>query len=245
MRVDEMSAAQARQVLAFGLTDNLPEDTVLGLLRATGRWPLLLRICNQYVHRRIDTGMTAPAASAELLGKLRRDGPTGLDPAVPVDLNDSRARQTAVTATVEAGAALLPADGFERFTELGVFAEDESIPPTARGWAPPPLRRPPARCPPTRGSAAWAASLLVSRWPRPAARGRARRPAVRPLVASACVRAGPLPRRPRLASYDSPRALTPTGARRRSAGGTNHRSQYAPLDAESTQYVRSSHSCRR
>ncbi|MCF3136641.1 NB-ARC domain-containing protein [Streptomyces olivochromogenes] len=128
VRVDEMSDGQARQVLAFGLTESLPEDTVLGLLRATGRWPLLLRICNQYVHRRIGTGMTATAASAEILGKLRRDGPTGLDPSGAVDLNDPRARQTAVTAAVEAGAALLPAGGFERFTELGVFAEDEFIP---------------------------------------------------------------------------------------------------------------------
>ncbi|MFJ9901081.1 NB-ARC domain-containing protein [Streptomyces sp. NPDC091280] len=88
VKVDEMSAAQARQVLAFGLTDNLPEATVLGLLRATGRWPLLLRICNQYVHRRIDTGMTPSAAAAEILRKLRHDGPVGLDPAVPVDLNE-------------------------------------------------------------------------------------------------------------------------------------------------------------
>ncbi|MFJ4835813.1 hypothetical protein ACIP79_38840 [Streptomyces sp. NPDC088747] len=49
-------------------------------------------------------------------------------PAVFVDLNDPHARQTAVPATVEAGAALLLPHGFERFTELGVFAEDEYIP---------------------------------------------------------------------------------------------------------------------
>ncbi|MFJ4931606.1 NB-ARC domain-containing protein, partial [Streptomyces sp. NPDC088736] len=128
VRVDEMSAAQARKVLAFGLTDSLPEDTVLGLLRVTGRWPLLLRICNQYVHRRVDTGLTAAAAAAEILRKLRDDGPAGLDPATPVDLNNPRARQTAVTAAVEAGAVLLPVGGFERFTELGIFAEDEPVP---------------------------------------------------------------------------------------------------------------------
>ncbi|MCW8103208.1 hypothetical protein [Streptomyces tauricus] len=37
-------------------------------------------------------------------------------------------RQTAVTAAAEAGAALPPTHGFERFTELGVFAEDDYIP---------------------------------------------------------------------------------------------------------------------
>ncbi|WP_405976505.1 WD40 repeat domain-containing protein [Streptomyces sp. NBC_00988] len=128
VRVDQMSAAQARQVLAFGLSEGLPEDTVLGLLRATGRWPLLLRICNQYVHRRTETGMAASDAAAEILRRLRLDGPASLDPALPVDLNDPRARQTAVVAAVEAGTALLPPGGFERFTELGVFAEDEYIP---------------------------------------------------------------------------------------------------------------------
>lgn len=128
VKVDEMSAAQARQVLGFGLPGGLPEDTALGLLRATGRWPLLLRICNQYVHRRIDTGLAADDAAAEILGQLRQEGPAGLDPGVAVDLNHPRSRQTAVAAAVEAGAALLPPGGFERFTELGVFAEDEFIP---------------------------------------------------------------------------------------------------------------------
>ncbi|MCX4920003.1 NB-ARC domain-containing protein [Streptomyces sp. NBC_00687] len=128
VRVDEMSAAQARQVLAFGLADKLPEDTMLGLLRATGCWPLLLRICNRYMRRRFDVGMKVPISSAEILRKLVSDGPAGLDPRGPVDLNDPCARQTAVTAAVEAGTDLLPAGGFERFIELGVFAEDESVP---------------------------------------------------------------------------------------------------------------------
>ncbi|MFE2132027.1 NB-ARC domain-containing protein [Streptomyces sp. NPDC059466] len=128
VKVDEMSAVQARQVLGFGLPGGLSEDTVLGLLRATGRWPLLLRICNQYVHRRMDTGLPADDAAAEILGQLRREGPAALDPGVAVDLNHPRSRQTAVAAAVEAGAVLLPSGGFERFTKLGVFAEDESIP---------------------------------------------------------------------------------------------------------------------
>ncbi|MCZ4103663.1 NB-ARC domain-containing protein [Streptomyces sp. H39-C1] len=128
VKVNEMSAAQARQVLTFGLPDGLPEATVVALLKATGRWPLLLRITNRYVHRRMTTGPTAADAAATILEQLRRDGPASLDPHVAVDLNDPRARQTAVAAAVDAGAALLPAGGFARFTELGIFAADESIP---------------------------------------------------------------------------------------------------------------------
>nr|WP_254407477.1 NB-ARC domain-containing protein [Streptomyces sp. GMY02] len=128
VRVDQMSTAQARQVLTFDLPGKLPEATVRGLLRATGRWPLLLRIANRHIHRRMMTGVTAADAGAAILERLRTRGPAGLDPGTPVDLKDPQARQTAVRAAVEAGAELLPMDAFDRFTELGVFVEDESIP---------------------------------------------------------------------------------------------------------------------
>ncbi|WP_146088227.1 NB-ARC domain-containing protein [Actinacidiphila yanglinensis] len=127
--ISEMSGAQAQQVLTFGLPGQLPRTTLDGLLRSTGRWPLLLRLANRLVHRRIATGADLAAAGTTVLEQLRRQGPTGLDPEHSVDLNDPRARQTAVRAAVEAGAApLLPPGGFDRFTELGVFAEDESFP---------------------------------------------------------------------------------------------------------------------
>ncbi|WP_329537235.1 NB-ARC domain-containing protein (plasmid) [Streptomyces sp. NBC_01450] len=128
VKVDQMSTLQARRVLTFDLPGGLPQRTLSGLLRATGRWPLLLRLANRLIVRRIATGDDPAYAGAAVLEKLRHEGPAGLDPAGTVDLNDPRARQTAVRAAVEAGAHLLPAGGFDRFTELGVFAEDEAIP---------------------------------------------------------------------------------------------------------------------
>ncbi len=128
VKVDEMSTAQARQVLTFSLSGTLPEETMRGLLKVTGRWPLLLRLANRLIHRRMATGVTPADAGAAVLAQLRRQGPAGLDPADTVDLNDPRARQTAVRAAVEAGTTLLPPEGYIRFTELGVFAEDEAIP---------------------------------------------------------------------------------------------------------------------
>ncbi|MGI5143981.1 NB-ARC domain-containing protein [Streptomyces sp. CA-106110] len=128
VRVDEMSVAQARQVLTFDISGALPEEIERGLLKATGRWPLLLRLANRLIHRQVSTGVSPTEAGAAVLEQLRRRGPAGLDPAASVDLNDPRVRQTAVRATVEAGTTLLPPGGYDRFTELGVFTEDETIP---------------------------------------------------------------------------------------------------------------------
>ncbi|MFI9810229.1 NB-ARC domain-containing protein [Streptomyces sp. NPDC052301] len=128
VKVDQMSPLQAQQVLTFDLPDVLPEQTTGGLLRCTGRWPLLLRLANRLILRRMATGDDLAVAGAAVLEQLRQQGPDSLDPADTIDLHDPRVRQMAVRAAVEAGATLLSAGGFNRFTELGVFAEDEAIP---------------------------------------------------------------------------------------------------------------------
>ena len=46
VRVDQMSAEQARALLTAGLPP-LDEAVVTGLLAVTGRWPLLLRLVNK------------------------------------------------------------------------------------------------------------------------------------------------------------------------------------------------------
>ncbi|MFF4260320.1 hypothetical protein ACFY1L_55270 [Streptomyces sp. NPDC001663] len=53
------------------------------------------------------------------------------DPAASWSLDDPRLRSQAVKASVEAATTLLPPGGAERFTELGIFAEDELIPVSA------------------------------------------------------------------------------------------------------------------
>ncbi|MFI7683061.1 NB-ARC domain-containing protein [Streptomyces griseoaurantiacus] len=134
--VDEMSLAQARQLLRWELPP-LPETAVQGLLVATGRWPLLLRLTNRLMAADIATGADAAGAAADILLRLRDHGPAAVDdPSLVLDLDDPKQRKKAVRATVEAATRLLPPSGGDRFAELGVFAEDEAIPISlvARLW---------------------------------------------------------------------------------------------------------------
>ncbi|MFJ6793111.1 NB-ARC domain-containing protein [Streptomyces sp. NPDC091268] len=128
LQVDEMSTEQAQSVLTWELPE-LPEETVAGLLRATGRWALLLRLTNRLIARQIATGAEAAAAAQGALEALRAGGPAaGEAPPQPLDLDDPARRSRAVRATIEASTTLLPAGGARRLAELAVFVEDESIP---------------------------------------------------------------------------------------------------------------------
>ncbi|HET6855747.1 MAG TPA: NB-ARC domain-containing protein, partial [Streptomyces sp.] len=135
--VDEMTPAQARTVLTWELP-RLPDELVEGLLRATGRWALLLRLTNRLIAGQVAAGADAAAAAGEALGRLVAYGPAAVDCATAaLDLDDPARRARAVRATVEAATTLLAPGGARRLAELGVFVEDESIPVPliARLWA--------------------------------------------------------------------------------------------------------------
>ncbi len=125
--VDEMSVVQATTLLTHGLPP-WPRETTEALLRATGHWPLLLRLTNQLIARQIATGADPSVTVARVLERLRLSGPTALDPDAPVDLNDPKQRNTAVRAGIETATELLPPGGPDRFAELAVFTEDENVP---------------------------------------------------------------------------------------------------------------------
>ncbi|MDQ1031402.1 WD40 repeat protein [Streptomyces umbrinus] len=130
IRVDQMSQAQAKVLLTGGLP-TLPHGLVGGLLRATGRWALLLRLTNRLIAEQCAAGAQAAVAAERILGRLRDVGPVAVDdPAIAWDLDDPRLRNQAVKASIEAATTLLPPGGADRFTELGIFAEDESVPVT-------------------------------------------------------------------------------------------------------------------
>ncbi|MFC9607520.1 NB-ARC domain-containing protein, partial [Streptomyces niveus] len=130
IEVDEMSPAQARTVLTWQLPP-IPEDIISGLLRATGRWALLLRLTNRLIAEQASTGADPATAAARILRRLRERGPAVVDhPSNPLDLDDPARRSRAVRATVEAATTLLPPGGAQRFAELAVFAEDEAVPLT-------------------------------------------------------------------------------------------------------------------
>ncbi|WP_405955599.1 NB-ARC domain-containing protein [Streptomyces phaeochromogenes] len=134
--VDQMSSAQARQVLTWDLP-RLPEAVTGSLLEATGRWPLLLRLTNRLIAAAVATGVVPATAAADTLRRLREHGPSAVDaPLAPLVLDDPRQRKKAVRATIEAATGLLPPGGDQRFAELGIFAEDEAVPlsAVARLW---------------------------------------------------------------------------------------------------------------
>lgn len=126
--VDRMSPAQARTVLTYRLGAAVPEPLVETLVKATGRWALLLRLVNQLIAVQAATGTDPATAAQAMLDRLRALGPAGVDPDMPLELDDPVRRNTAVRASVQAATCLLPSDGGRRFSELGIFAEDEAIP---------------------------------------------------------------------------------------------------------------------
>ena len=132
VRVDQMSAEQARRLLTAGLPP-LDPAVVEGLLAVTGRWPLLLRLVNKILVNAESTGADARAAGTELLERLRAGGPGVVDELTGeasrgLQVGQPTERARAVRATIEASTDLLSPEDAERFAELGVFAEDETIP---------------------------------------------------------------------------------------------------------------------
>jgi WD40 repeat protein len=132
VRVDQVTPEQARALLTTGLPP-LPAPLVVDLVAETGRWPLLLRLVNQVLADQIATDPNVAHAARELLDRLRRTGALQLDQLTGaagrlLDVNDPRQRQQAVAATIEASIGLLAPAERIRFTELAIFAEDESVP---------------------------------------------------------------------------------------------------------------------
>jgi len=130
VRVDQMSPEQARALLIAGLPP-LDELIVDGLLDVTGRWPLLLRLVGKIL---ADYARVAPDVSVQgrvLLERLRAAGPAVVDDLSGegrgLDVGDPGDRAKAVRTTIEASTGLLAGGDAARFTELGVFAEDEVI----------------------------------------------------------------------------------------------------------------------
>ncbi|MGW0538000.1 NB-ARC domain-containing protein [Streptomyces sp. NPDC003032] len=130
VHVDQMTPEQAEQVLTQDLP-RLSRPLVGDLLRATGRWALLLRLANRLIARHARAGTSACDAAEELLQQLQERGPVAVDdPTETWDLDDRDLRNQAVEASVEASTTLLEPEAVARFTELGIFAEDEPVPLT-------------------------------------------------------------------------------------------------------------------
>jgi hypothetical protein len=127
-----MSPEQARVLLVSELPLLKPE--LIGqLLVVTGLWPLLLRLVNRILANAVQAGADVAAVGAQLLERLQVGGPGVIDDisgtaSRSFDVGKPKERARAVRATIEASTSLLTPQGAARFTDLGVFAEDETIP---------------------------------------------------------------------------------------------------------------------
>jgi WD40 repeat protein len=130
--VDQMSDPQATAVLTWRLPP-ISAPAVRALLSETGRWPLLLRLCNKVIAAAVRTGEDVTVAAEQLGHRLRTDGLLTVDDLTgeaerALDVADPRQRRRAVRATLAASRDLLSPSDRARFGELAVFAEDEAVP---------------------------------------------------------------------------------------------------------------------
>ena len=131
VRVDQMQVDQARQTLV----DQLPplNPTIVDeLLDACGRWPLLLSIVNANLVNATQRGADVLAAATEVLERLREPGVRIIDELSGegrrLDVTHPAERAKALSAVITASISLLDPFDAERLAELGIFAEDETIP---------------------------------------------------------------------------------------------------------------------
>ncbi len=128
--VDRMSSEQARELISAGLPQI--DTAVAGqLAEAAGRWPLLLHLVCKTLAAQAQANADINRAGAGLLQQLRAGEAVSLkDPkaAGVLDVAEPLQRRRAVRATIEASAGMLTAGDRARLLELGVFAEDETVP---------------------------------------------------------------------------------------------------------------------
>jgi hypothetical protein len=132
VRVDQMLPEEAREVLTSGGL-RLPPALAEGLLKATGRWPLPLRLVAEILTNASKLGADVAEAGQLVLERLQAEGAEAIDDlsgkaGQDLDVKRPEERQRAVRATIGASTSLLGSGDAERLAELGVFAEDETIP---------------------------------------------------------------------------------------------------------------------
>ncbi len=132
VKVDQMSEAQARAVLKAGLPP-LSDAIMRGLLEQTGRWPQPLRLINKILTEESRLHAEINPVAWDLLQRIRRAGTLYLDQLTGtadqrLDVTDPDQRSRAIRATIEASTGLLPTASRARLEELGVFAEDATVP---------------------------------------------------------------------------------------------------------------------
>jgi hypothetical protein len=126
--VDQMKGREAVETLSVGV-GGLPAGLVGRMVKATGRWPVLLALVNAALADQVQAGATAEQAAVWVLRRLGEAGPTAFD----VDVDDEGSRNRAVAATVAASLDRLTPDQRDRYLDLAVFPEDVDVPAEVLG----------------------------------------------------------------------------------------------------------------
>ena len=119
--VDAMEASEAVKLLRFGLPDG-EDATFARLAQRLGEWPLLLKLVNGALHKRVAAGQPLAAALAWVNSGLDSRGLTVFDARDPVERGD------AVAKTLGVSLELFTEDERARFSELAIFPEDVDLP---------------------------------------------------------------------------------------------------------------------
>ena len=120
--VDAMKGSEAIELLRFGLPDG-EDDAIDKLAARLGEWPLLLKLVNGALRRRVnEMNQPLPDALTWVRSALDRRGLTAFD------AREAEDRSQAVTKTLDVSLELLDEDERARFSELAVFPEDVDVP---------------------------------------------------------------------------------------------------------------------
>src|SRR5438552_7328992 len=120
--IGTMQEGDARRLLAAGLPAG-EETRFTALAHQLGNWPVLLRLANRALRRRVAQNTPLSAALDAAERDMNRKGVVAFDAAT-----NAAERDQAVAATVDASLELLTPDERQRYAELAVFPQDVAIP---------------------------------------------------------------------------------------------------------------------
>ena len=122
VRLAAMSREAAATLLCRGI-EELPGERLHEVAQRTGGWPLLLRLANAALRRRVERLREPPARALDFVARsLDRYGVTGFDQ------SNASERHQAVSKTIDASLELLAPEDRDRYAELAIFSEDAPIP---------------------------------------------------------------------------------------------------------------------
>jgi hypothetical protein len=123
-QIDAMQTHEAVQLLSAEIADAaVYENTLITLTDRLGRWPLLLKLSNGQIRKRITQKQSVKQALEWVGQALDRKGLSAFD-----DPNDPDARNRAVVASLEVSLELLNRTQRTWFERLAIYPEDVEIP---------------------------------------------------------------------------------------------------------------------